>query len=138
MSLDMQGMGPIYRLPVVDAPTAAQLETVFVYTPGQGPDGITFGRSGRLYVALAQASQISVLEGGQEVARFSGPAAVPGQPGVTVPWANPATIALGHGSRSLLVTNHAILTPNPEPLFGVFDVFVDDAPVTPLPRRTCH
>ena len=42
--------------------------------PGQGPDGMAFGRSGRLYITLAFSNQIAVFdEEGTEVNRFSGP-----------------------------------------------------------------
>lgn len=87
-----------------------------------GPDGVAFGRSGKLYVALAGSSKISVLrpDGSQETV-YSGPAANP-----TTPWANPANIAFDVHTRSLLVTNHASLVPYDPSLFVVFDLFVDD------------
>ena len=122
------GQGVVWTLPVVDHPQAGDLKVFHTYTPGAGPDGIAFGKSGKLYVALAGYSQISVLEAnGSESARYAGPAANPAAPGSPLPWANPANIAFdGHGS--LLVTNHASLTglPDPSPLFAVFDVYVND------------
>ena len=116
--------GVIYRLPVVDTPTAADLEEFhrypFVFPAVPGPDGVAFGRSGKLYVCLAGTSQISVLRpDGTEEARYSGPAG-------TLPWANPANIAFDTQTRSLLVTNHASLVPYDPSLFAVFSVFVDD------------
>jgi DNA-binding beta-propeller fold protein YncE len=96
-----------------------------------GPDGIAFGKSGKLYVALAGTSQISVLRpDGSEEARYSGPAANPGGVPDPIYWANPANIAFDDSEGTLLVTNHASLVQpvpptNPE-LFVVFDVFVDD------------
>jgi sugar lactone lactonase YvrE len=126
--------GVIYRLPVVNSPAAADLEEfhrypfVFGFPPVlPGPDGIAFGKSGKLYVALAGTSQISVLQpGGAEEARYSGPAANPGGSPDPMPWANPANIAFDNHNRSLLVTNHASLVPYDPNLFVVFDVFVDD------------
>jgi sugar lactone lactonase YvrE len=126
--------GVIYRLPLVNAPTAADLEEfhrypfVFGFPPTlPGPDGIAFGKSGKLYVALAGTSQISVLgANGSEQARYSGPAANPGGSPDPMPWANPANIAFATHTRSLLVTNHASLVPYDPQLFVVFDVFVDD------------
>lgn len=63
--------GVIYRLPLVNAPVAADLEEFhrYPFVPGlppvlPGPDGIAFGRSEKLYVALAGTSQISVLRAG--------------------------------------------------------------------------
>jgi sugar lactone lactonase YvrE len=102
------------------------------FTPGAGPDGIAFGKSGNLYVALAGYSQISVLApNGSEQARYSGPAQNPSNPGNNpLPWANPANIAFDKKARTVLVTNHASLTglPDPSPLFAVFDVYVNDKP----------
>jgi hypothetical protein len=59
---------------------------------------------------------------------YSGPAQKPS--GASVPWANPANIAFNDKERTLLVTNHGILMPNP--VFMVFDVFVNDKG-SPLP-----
>ena len=58
------GAGAIYTLPLVDHPTLADLKLFHAYDnadTGAGPDGIAFGKSGDLYVALAGASKISVL-----------------------------------------------------------------------------
>lgn len=118
--------GVIYRLPLVESPTAADLKEFhrFAFVPGQipvvpGPDGIAFGRSGKLYVALAGTSQIAVLgtDGVQE-AIYSGPAG-------DLPWANPANIAFDKAG-SLLITNHASLVPYDPNLFTVFSLYVDD------------
>jgi len=121
VTFDATGAGTIYTLPAVDHPQASDLKVFHTYTPGAGPDGMAFGKSGSLYVALAGYSQISVLSAdGTETARYSGPAG-------SLPWANPANIAFdGHGS--LLVTNHASLTglPDPSGLFAIFDVYVND------------
>jgi sugar lactone lactonase YvrE len=128
VTFDAMGHGFIYTLPVVDQPAAADLTLFHEYTSFEGPDGIAFGKSGKLYVALAASSQISVLgEDGTEEARYSGPASHPADPsGPAIPWANPANIAFNDKAGSLLVTNHASLVPDPTGLFIVFDVFVDD------------
>jgi sugar lactone lactonase YvrE len=131
--------GVIYWLPLVASPTAADLEEFHRYpsVPGMppavpnvlpAPDGMAFGKSGKLYVALAGTSQISVLlPNGNEEARYSGPAANPGGSPDPLPWANPANIAFSDQEGTLLVTNHASLVDPPNPnLFVVFDVFVDD------------
>lgn len=127
--------GVIYRLPLLANPTAADLEEFHRYpfpdpAPGAlpGPDGIAFGKSGKLYVALAGTSQISVLRpSGIEEARYSGPAANPGGTPDPMPWANPANITFHDRKGSLLVTNHASLVNPPNPsLFAVFEVFVKD------------
>ncbi|MFL6231050.1 MAG: SMP-30/gluconolactonase/LRE family protein [Pyrinomonadaceae bacterium] len=125
-TFDGNFQGFIYTLPLVDHPSVSDLTLFHTYTPGAGPDGIAFGKSGNLYVALAGYSQISVLApDGTEQARYSGPA----QNGAgTLLWANPANIAFNNHTGSLLVSNHASLTglPDPSPLFSVFDVYVND------------
>jgi sugar lactone lactonase YvrE len=126
--------GVIYRLPLVDSPSAATLEEFhrYPFAPGTpaplaGPDGVAFGKSGKLYVALAGTSQISVLRpDGTEEARYSGPAANPGGAPDPMSWANPANIAFNDHTGELLVTNHASLVPYDPSLFAVFSVFVDD------------
>jgi sugar lactone lactonase YvrE len=127
--------GVIYRLPLTASPTGADLIEFHRYpffTPGvgvelAGPDGIAFGKSGKLYVALAGTSQISVLRpDGTEETRYSGPAANPGGTLNPLPWANPANIAFDSQSGSLLVTNHASLVPYDPSLFAVFSVYVND------------
>jgi sugar lactone lactonase YvrE len=126
-TFDANGAGSVYTLPLVEHPAAADLSVFHAYAPGAGPDGIAFGRSGKLYVALAGYSQISALApDGSEQARYSGPAQSPA--GGTLPWANPANIAFNNRTGSLLVTNHASLTglPDPSPLFAVFDLYVAD------------
>jgi streptogramin lyase len=126
-TFDAAGAGYVYTLPIVDHPSASDLKLFHTYTPGAGPDGIAFGRSGKLYVALAGYSQVSVLAAdGSESARYSGPAQTAA--GGTLQWANPANIAFNNRTGSLLVTNHASLTglPDPSPLFAVFDLYVND------------
>jgi len=124
--------GAVYRLPLVASPAASDLHEFHVYpaTTGlPGPDGIAFGKSGNLYVALAGYSQISVLApDSTELNRFSGPAQNVASPGNPLPWANPANIAFNSKNGTILVTNHASLTglPDPSPLFAIFDVYVDD------------
>ena len=134
VTVDSTFSGVIYRLPLVSNPAPAELETVHVYppimTPGgpapMAPDGIAFGKSGDLYVALAGSSQISILApNGTEKNRLNGPAKVPNSTS-TVPWANPANIAFTHQDGTILVTNHASLVPYDPSLFNVFDVYVDD------------
>lgn len=113
--------GKIYTLPLVDAPTAAQLEVFHQYN-GEGPDGIAFGNSGKLYVILASPgfSGVSVLSPtGAEVARIGNP---PGPNFLTTPFNSPANAAFDkHGS--LLVTNHTFIFPGNE---SVLSVFVND------------
>jgi sugar lactone lactonase YvrE len=123
-SLDLNGPftgGTIYTLPLVDAPTAADLKVFHQYN-GEGPDGIAFGNSGRLYVMLASPgfSGVSVLSPtGAEVARFVNPL---GPNFLISPFNSPANAAFDkHGS--LLVTNHTFIFPGNE---SVLSVYVND------------
>ena len=122
--------GKIYTLPLVDAPTAAQLEVFHQYN-GEGPDGIAFGRSGRLYVMLASpgSSGVSVLSPtGAEVTRIGNPF---GPNFLISPFNSPANAAFDkHGS--LLVTNHTFVFPGNE---SVLSVYVDDKE-SPLVKPT--
>lgn len=105
---DSPAQGLIYRLPVVAAPQANDMVEVFRWLePAAGPDGIAFGASGRLYVALAGANQVSVLQPGAtwtEVARF--PENPVDNAQQTVPYDLPASIAFD-GSGNILVTNQS-------------------------------
>ena len=112
--------GKIYTLPLVNAPAQSDLQVFHQYN-GEAPDGIAFGRSGKLYVVEAAPfnSGISILRAdGTEEARLTN----------TVnpidPYDSPANAAFDkHGS--LLVTNHAFLTGIPTH-FTILKVFVDD------------
>ncbi|HZI20547.1 MAG TPA: SMP-30/gluconolactonase/LRE family protein [Pyrinomonadaceae bacterium] len=119
--------GYVYTLPLKAAPAQSDLKLFYQYEPGAGPDGIAFGKSGNLYVALAGTSQVSVLSpGGTESARYGGPAANPGGLLDPLPWANPSAVAFNDKTGSLLVANHAIFVPVPDPFLAVFDVYVND------------
>jgi sugar lactone lactonase YvrE len=128
--------GVVYRIPFAANPPASSMVEFHRYTLAMGlpgPDGIAFGKSGKLYVALAGTSQISVLRpDGSEEARYSGPAANPSGTPNPMPWANPANIAFDKKTGSILVTNHASLVPFDPNLFCVFTVYVDDK-ASPLP-----
>ena len=113
--------GKIYTLPLVSSPQAGDLQTFFQYN-GEAPDGIAFGKSGKLYVALAAPfnSGISILApNGTEASRLTNPAGSP-----IFPYDSPANMAFGK-QGTMLVTNHAFATMIPSN-FTVLDVFVDD------------
>ncbi len=130
VTVDAAFDGKIFRLPLVASPAAADLE-LFASLGFTGPDGIGFGKSGRLYVAEALTSTIKVLDpDGSVAAVYGGPAQ--NLPGPPVPWVNPANIAFHDQEGTLLVTNHASLVPFDPSLFVVFDVFVNDKG-SPLP-----
>ena len=112
--------GKIYTLPLVAHPTAAQLQVFHEYD-GDAPDGIAFGRSDKLYVALAAPfnSGVSILNpDGTEATRLHN------DQNPIFPYDSPANIAFSkHGS--IVITNHAFATMIPDH-FVVLDVFVDD------------
>ncbi|HEX8116159.1 MAG TPA: SMP-30/gluconolactonase/LRE family protein, partial [Pyrinomonadaceae bacterium] len=120
VSIDPTGSPFIYTLPLVAQPQASDLAVFKAFTPGDIPDGIAFGKSSNLYVAIATpaASGIAILNpSGAETGRLANPAGSP-----FFPYDSPANIAFdGHGS--LLVTNHAFATMIPTN-FTVLDVYV--------------
>jgi hypothetical protein len=79
ISAPFPGDALVYRLRIVDHPTAADLELVhrFPAVQGQIPpqaSGIAFARSGNLYVGLLGPNQIAVLDpSGNEIRRLSNP-----------------------------------------------------------------
>jgi sugar lactone lactonase YvrE len=122
VSIDPTGSPFIYTLPLVAAPQASDLAVFKAFTPGDIPDGIAFGMSSNLYVAIATpaASGIAIINpSGTEMGRLTNPAGSP-----FFPYDSPANIAFdGHGS--LLVSNHAFATMIPTN-FTVLDVYVGD------------
>lgn len=87
----------VWTLPAVSAPSPTGLANVTFYSNGEMPDGLAFGASGRMFVALAGTNQIGVFDAwGREYLRGSNAA-----------YDNPANIAF-NGRGSLLITNHAL------------------------------
>jgi sugar lactone lactonase YvrE len=114
-------VGTIYRLPLVAAPTAADLEVFYAYTASEVPDQLAFDNQGNLYVSLALSNQISVLApDGTEMTRYQS------APGDAVPLDAPAGIAFDSRSKSLLIVNHALFTANPAH-FAVLQMFVGNS-----------
>lgn len=111
--------GRLYSVPRVASPSAASLELVHEFGPGDGPDGLAFGITGKIYVALAGTNGISVLApNGTEKRRFTGPT------GSAIPYDGPANIAFDQRG-SILVTNHASLS-NVAAHFAVLETWVAD------------
>lgn len=126
VTFDPQFLGQIYSVPRVDHPTDDQLELFHTYVD-EIPDGIAFGRSGLLYVALKKAGLgVSILRPDGSQAALLDNATEP-----LSPYDAPANIAFNH-KGSIVVTNHAAFTGRPES-FGLLDVFVDDKEA-PLPK----
>jgi hypothetical protein len=86
---------------------------------------LAFANDGTLYVSLAFVNQISFIStGGVELAR------IPSQPSDAVPMDNPAGIAFDSRTKSLLISNHALLSGDPAH-FAVLSAYVDN-PGDPL------
>jgi sugar lactone lactonase YvrE len=108
---DSAVQGSLYTLPLTDRPGPGDLTLLHRYPePMAAPDGILFGRSGRLYVTLAGSNQIAADNARQEV-----------------PWDTPASLALD-GGGSLLVTNQSYINAVPQH-WVVFTSWVDDLPL---------
>ena len=115
--------GSVHCIAVVNGKAGARRQ---LPATTEGPDNLTFGESGKMYVALALSNQVVVLDypSGTELERFSGPAK---SPSGDVPWDAPASVAFDNTTKSLRVTNHALVTGLVDKSrFVVFDVYVDD------------
>ncbi len=113
------GEAVVYRLPLVDHPSASDLELVhrFPVVPGQPlpqATGLAFAESGNLYVSLIGTNQIAVLDpAGNEVRRISSPL-------FDSPW------GLAFMGESLLVTNADIQPVESPDRWKVLKVFVGE------------
>jgi sugar lactone lactonase YvrE len=109
----------VYRLPLVDHPTAADLQLVhrFPVLPNQPlpqATGLAFAESGNMYVGLIGPNQIAVLDpAGNEIRRISSPL-------FDSPW------GLAFDGESLLVTNADIQFPESPNRWNVLKVYVGE------------
>src|SRR5207245_9585952 len=119
ISAAFPGEAVVYRLPLVDHPSAADLEVVhrFPVVPGQPlpqATGLAFAESGNLYVSLIGHHQIAVLDpSGYERLRVSSPL-------FDSPW------GLAFMGESLLVTNADIQPVESPNRWKVLKVFVGE------------
>ncbi|HEX9697082.1 MAG TPA: SMP-30/gluconolactonase/LRE family protein [Actinomycetota bacterium] len=115
--------GVIYTLPIVDSLAPADLRVFHtLLQPAAGADGIAFGASGKLYVALAGANQVAILNpDGSEAAIFPDPIANQLQ---EIPYDLPASIAFD-GQGSILVTNQSFFAADSDH-WAVFRAWVGD------------
>lgn len=117
------GLGLIYTLPLVDDPGPDDLEIFHAFGPADGPDGIRFGASGRLYAALAGTNGVAILEpDGTEFMRF--PATPVDNNLQEVPYDLPASVRFD-GRGSLLVANQSFFLGLPT-RWAVLDAWVAD------------
>jgi sugar lactone lactonase YvrE len=128
LSADPQFAAIIYRVRLVDHPTAADLELVhvFPFDPSQAPPqatGIAFAKSGNLYVSLLGPNQVAVLDpAGNEIRRISSPL-------FYSPW------GLAFVGKSLLVTNGDLEPADNPAAWKIFKVYVGETGL-PLNRPT--
>ena len=130
ISATFPGEAVVYRLPLVDHPSASDLQLVhrFPVVPGQQlpqATGLAFASSGNMYVALIGTNQIAVLDpAGNEIRRISSPL-------FDSPW------GLAFMGQSLLVTNADIQPVESADRWKVLKVFVGETGL-PLnrPRTT--
>ena len=110
----------MYRLPLVDHPSASDLQLVhrFPVVPGQAlpqASGLAFAESGNLYVGLIGTDQIAVLDpSGNEIRRISSPL-------FHSPW------GIAFLGQSLLVTNADIQPSEIPDHWTVLKVFVGES-----------
>jgi len=109
----------VYRLRLVDHPTAADLQVVhrFPVVPNQPlpqAAGLAFAASGNIYVGLIGPNQIAVLDpAGNEIRRISNPL-------FDSPW------GLAFMGKSLLVTNADIQFPESPNRWNVLKIYVGE------------
>jgi len=127
-SATFPGEAVVYRLPLVDHPSASDLQLVhrFPAVPGQAlpqASGLAFAESGNLYVGLIGTDQIAVLDpSGNEIRRISSPL-------FHSPW------GIAFLGQSLLVTNADIQPSEIPDHWTVLKVFVGESGL-PLNRPT--
>lgn len=129
VSLDLLTRGRIYSLPLIAKPGPADLSLFHTFAPGDSPDGLAFGATGKLHVAVAlpTSSGVVVLHpGGGEERRVTNNLLTP-----NAPFDAPANLAFT-GTGHALVINHAAFTNLPSH-FTIVDLNLDD-PGDPLER----
>lgn len=120
VSLDHPLASLIYRIRLVDHPTAADLELVHEFpfdpTAAAPPQatGLAFAKSGNLYVSLIGPNQIAVLDpAGDEIERIS-------DPRFHSPW------GLAFSGKSLLVANGDLEPADNPDAWKIFKVYVGE------------
>ncbi|WNI19929.1 SMP-30/gluconolactonase/LRE family protein [Actinacidiphila sp. ITFR-21] len=99
--------GRIYTLPIEPDGSAGALRQIWQGRAGEASDGIAIGQSGRIYVALAVGNALMTLSAdGREITRT--PATAADNAKLTVPYDNPASIAILPDGRAV-ITNQAFL-----------------------------
>ncbi|GLW05409.1 hypothetical protein Misp01_05390 [Microtetraspora sp. NBRC 13810] len=123
------GRGRLYKLPITAGGSPGDLVPFWESKPGDGIDGFAIGRSGKMYVAVANANALMVLSTtGQELGRT--PATPEENAQREVPFNMPAGVAFL--DDRVLVSNQAFFN-GPLEHQVMFDVYVGE-PGKPLFR----
>ena len=123
VTVDMLGQASVYSLPLKAHPAKADLKLFHRFGLGELPDGIAFGSTGDLYVAMATPGKAGVLilrPDGTARARLANPPL-----SLLAPYDGPANIAFD-GAGRILLTNHAPVTGLVLRKFSIADTDVGD------------
>ena len=123
VTVDTLGAASVYSLPLISNPGAGQLALFYRFAAGELPDGIAFGSTGKLYVAMASPTGPGVMIFNPDAtvaARLTNP-----QGSLDEPYDGPANIAFD-GAGRILMTNHAPVTGLLTKKFSIVDTNVED------------
>jgi sugar lactone lactonase YvrE len=117
------GAGALFEIPLRGRRARAGVpETLWTSRPFDGPDGFAIARSGRIYLALAGASQIALLSpSGEEIDRA--PASPFENQQEEIPVDSPGSVAFF--GRRALVSNHSAIAGNPDS-WAILDVWAGE------------
>jgi hypothetical protein len=119
--------GRIWKLPILPDGKPGKLQQFYVAQSADGPGGIGFAKSGKLYVAMSGSSQIAEIGAdGKEISRFPDPVT---NSNYKPPLDSPVDVAFR--GNSLLVGNSAFLS-NTAENFALLDVYVGEPGHEPL------
>jgi sugar lactone lactonase YvrE len=119
--------GRIWKLPIESGGVPGILQQFYVAQSADGPGGIGFAKSGKLFVTLSGSNQIAeVGADGKEISRFPDPVT---NNGYQPPLDSPLDVAFR--GNSLLVANSSFLS-NSAQNFALLDVFVGEPGYDPL------
>jgi sugar lactone lactonase YvrE len=124
VTADLANQASVYAMPLKPStPSAANLTLVHRFAAGEAPDGIAFGKTGNLFVAMADPVAPGVmilLPNGTIKAKLTNPQNSP-----TEPYDGPANIAFD-GAGHILMSNHAPVNGPITHKFSIVDVDVTD------------
>ena len=124
VTADLANQASVYRMPLAPKQQAApNLTLVHKFAASEQPDGIAFGKFGKLFVAMADpvAPGVMILKPNGAVQTKLTNA----QPNTTDPYDGPADIAFD-GAGRILMTNHAPVNGPITHKFSIVDVDVND------------